>query len=69
MHLADADEFIPPSAQAAIKSALGDKTNVQIHSYPGCKHAFSRHGGAHYDADAAALANGRTWAFLKAQLA
>jgi carboxymethylenebutenolidase len=69
MHLADEDEFISKAAQADIKAALADKPSVQIFSYAGCHHAFSRHGGAHYNAEAAALANGRTWAFLRAQLA
>ncbi len=69
MHLADEDEFISKAAQAQIKAALADVPGAQVYSYPGCHHAFSRHGGAHYDAAAAALANGRTWAFLRANLA
>jgi carboxymethylenebutenolidase len=68
MHLGELDEFIPPDAQARIKAALAGKPNVEIHSYPGCYHAFARHNGAHYDAGAAAIANGRTWAFLEAHL-
>lgn len=68
MHLAGADEFIPQTAQEQIRAALGGKPNVTIHDYAGCHHAFSRHGGAHYDASAAALAKGRTWAFLGEQL-
>jgi dienelactone hydrolase len=35
---------------------------------PGQRHAFSRHNGAHYNAAAATLANGRTSEFLKQQL-
>ncbi len=69
MHLADEDEFISAAAQADIKAALAGKPNVQIFSYAGCHHAFSRHGGTHYNAEAAAKANGRTWAFLRTQLA
>ena len=68
MHLAEADEFISPSAQLEIKGALAAKANVQIRSYPGAHHAFSRHGGAHFDPVAAADANAATWAFLKAWL-
>jgi carboxymethylenebutenolidase len=68
VHLAEDDEFISKAAQAAIASALEPMPNVQIFSYPGCHHAFSRHGGAHYDALAAAKANARTLAFLKAHL-
>lgn len=68
MHLADEDEFMPKSAQAEIKSALADRPNVTIYSYPGQAHAFSRHNGAHYNAEAAALANDRTSEFLDRQL-
>lgn len=64
MHLAEEDEFIPNEAQARIKAALAGRPNIQIHSYPGCAHAFARHGGLHYDANAAGLANGRSWQFL-----
>jgi carboxymethylenebutenolidase len=69
MHLADEDEFISKAAQAQIKAALAGRPNVEIYSYAGCNHAFSRHGGAHYNAEAANLANARTWAFLKSELA
>ena len=62
--LAEEDEFISKDAQARIKAALADVPNAKIYSYPGCNHAFARHTGVHYDANAAALANERTWAFL-----
>ncbi|MBC9032897.1 dienelactone hydrolase family protein [Sphingomonas sp. JC676] len=68
MHLAEEDEFIPKAAQAQIKATLAGRPNVEIYSYPGCAHAFARHGGLHYDADAAALANGRSWQFLRDHL-
>jgi carboxymethylenebutenolidase len=68
MHLAEEDEFIPRSAQAEIKAALATKHNAAVYSYPGQRHAFSRHNGAHYNAAAAALANGRTREFLNQQL-
>jgi carboxymethylenebutenolidase len=68
MHLAEEDEFISKSAQAEIKKALATKTNATVYSYPGQHHAFARHSGAHYDAAAAALANGRTIDFLNQQL-
>ena len=64
MHLAEEDEFISKEAQTKIKAALSNKPNVEIYSYPGCKHAFARHTGTHYNAAAAAKANGRTWQFL-----
>jgi len=68
MHLAEEDEFISKAAQAAIKTALAKKPSATVYSYPGQNHAFSRHGGAHYNAEAAALAHERTYAFLNRQL-
>lgn len=68
MHLGEDDEFIDPAAQQAIVDALAGKPNVEVYRYPGCMHAFARHGGAHYDAAAARLANVRTHDFFKARL-
>jgi len=68
MHLAEEDEFISKAAQAEIKAALAKKPNATVYSYPGQNHAFSRHGGAHYNAEAAALAHERTNEFLHQQL-
>jgi carboxymethylenebutenolidase len=68
VHLAEADEFISPEAQAAIAAACAPRPNITVYSYAGCHHAFSRHGGTHYDAEAAATANARTWTFLKTWL-
>ena len=68
MHLAEEDEFISKSAQAEIKAALASKPNATVYSYPGQHHAFARHNGTHYNAAAAALANGRTSEFLHQHL-
>jgi carboxymethylenebutenolidase len=68
MHLAEEDEFISKAAQAEIKAALAKRPNATVYSYPGQNHAFSRHGGAHYNAEAAALAHERTYEFLNQQL-
>ncbi|HEX3365901.1 dienelactone hydrolase family protein [Phenylobacterium sp.] len=68
MHLDEEDEFISKAAQAQIKTALASKPNATVYSYPGQRHAFSRHDGAHYDAAAAALAHSRTVEFLNRQL-
>lgn len=65
MHLAGEDEFMPPAARAAIVDAVGARPNFTVHTYPGCNHAFSRHGGLHYNASAADLSRRRTAAFLK----
>src|SRR5271167_1803095 len=58
MHLGEEDEFISRAAQAQIKAALAGRPDAKVCSYPGQHHAFARHNGAHYDAAAAALANG-----------
>src|SRR5271154_6327380 len=68
MHLGEEDEFISKPAQAEIKAALAGKPNATVYSYPGQRHAFSRHNGAHYDAAAAALSNKRTQEFLHQRL-
>ena len=68
MHLGEEDEFISKEAQAEIKSALARKPNAKVYCYPGQRHAFSRHNGAHYNAPAAALANQRTSQFLNKYL-
>jgi carboxymethylenebutenolidase len=68
MHLGEEDEFISKAAQDEIKTALAGKPNAKVYSYPGQYHAFSRHNGRHYNAAAAALANGRTIEFLHVQL-
>jgi carboxymethylenebutenolidase len=68
MHLGEEDEFISKAAQAQIKAALAGKANATVYSYPGQRHAFARHNGTHYNAAAAALANGRTSEFLQREL-
>lgn len=68
IHLGEEDEFISKAAQTTIRSAATGNSEITVHSYPDCYHAFARHTGTHYDTDAAALANGRTWSFLKEQL-
>jgi carboxymethylenebutenolidase len=68
MHLGEEDEFISKEAQAQIKAALAGKANATVYSYPGQRHAFSRHNGEHHNAEAAALAHRRTYAFLHQHL-
>jgi carboxymethylenebutenolidase len=68
VHLGEEDEFISKAAQAEIKVALANKAKATVYSYPGQGHAFARHNGTHYNASAAALANGRTSEFLQRQL-
>lgn len=68
LHIAEEDGFVPKDAQAMIIAALKDHPQAVIHIYPGCDHAFARPGGAHYDAAAAAEADGRTLAFFRQNL-
>lgn len=68
MHLGEEDQFISKDAQGTIINALKGKAQVEIHTYPGQKHAFARHNGSHYDAASAKLANGRTLAFFQKHL-
>ncbi|SFM69076.1 dienelactone hydrolase family protein [Variovorax sp. OV329] len=68
VHLAEEDEYIGKPAQRQIREALADRPMVQLFSYPGCGHAFARHRGMAFDAEAAALANRRTRDFLAVYL-
>ena len=65
MHIAEKDRFVAPEAQKQILDALGKNPRIEMHVYPGCDHAFAREGGAHWNAEAARLANQRTEAFFK----
>ena len=60
IHIAGADEFVPPEAQAAIAEGLAAHNQVEVHIYQGKDHAFARHNGMHYDAAATKLAHERT---------
>jgi carboxymethylenebutenolidase len=64
IHIAEQDQFVPKVAQAVILAALKDHPLIEIHTYPGCDHAFAREGGEHFDVAAAKLANGRTLTFF-----
>jgi carboxymethylenebutenolidase len=68
MHLAEEDEFIPKAAQQQIAAALSSNAKFEVFSYTGCRHAFSRHGGAHFDADAASLSRTRVIDFFTRHL-
>ena len=68
MHIAGKDKFVPPAAQEKIINGLKHVPGIVIENYPDMDHAFTRIGGEHYDAEAAAQANNRTVEFLKAHL-
>lgn len=69
LHIAEQDQFVPPEAQARVKSALSGIPGVELYSYPNVNHAFARIEGDHFDRNAAELANGRSLTFLKQHLA
>lgn len=69
LHVAGKDQFVPPAAQEAIMHGLRNNPHVVIHTYPEQDHAFSRIGGAHFDARASELANTRSLAFFFRTLA
>lgn len=68
MHLAGKDSYVPADAQDRIRAALAGNPLVSIYGYADQDHAFARTNGNHWDPEAAALANGRTSAFLDAHL-
>ena len=69
LHIPVADHFVGPAAQAAIHAALDDHPRVTLHDYPGLDHGFAAEMGARRDKAGAELADSRTVAFLKANLA
>jgi carboxymethylenebutenolidase len=68
LHIAEADEYVPPAAQAMIEAGLKDNAHVTIHRYPLMNHAFARVGGANYDKAMADHANTRSATFLRQHL-
>ena len=68
IHIAEEDQFVAKPAQEQIKAALKTKAKVEIFSYPGRDHAFSRTGGDNYNAEDASKAAERTLAFFKKAL-
>lgn len=69
LHVAGKDQFVPPAAQTQITAGLGGNPLFTVHVYPEQDHAFTRVGGAHYDAEAAKVADARTVAFFNQHLA
>ncbi len=68
LHLAGADHFVPPEAQAAIHAGLDDHPKVTLHDYPGEDHGFATEVGARRSEAAAQLADSRTAAFFAEHL-
>ena len=68
MHLGEEDEYISKAAQKAIIAALAGNELANVFTYPGCRHAFARHRGIHFDRVAAQLASSRTADFFHLHL-
>lgn len=67
-HYAGLDAFIPPAAVAAVKAAFAGRSNAVFHDYPDSDHGFNCWGRPAYHQKNAALAHGRSLAFLAAHL-
>jgi len=68
LHIAAADEYVPPEAQKQIVEGLAGNGLATTYVYSNMNHAFARMGGAHYDQANAELANGRTATFFRQHL-
>lgn len=66
-HYGERDDHIPPSAVEAVRQAVVDK-DAEIHVYAGAPHGFNCWARSSYYPAAAALAHGRSLAFLAQQL-
>lgn len=69
MHFAEQDGHIPMTAVESVQSAFKGRENVAIDVYPGVDHGFNCWGRAMYNQKAAALARGRSLAFLSRSIA
>ncbi len=69
MHFAEQDGHIPITAVASVQAAFKGRENVAIDVYPGVDHGFNCWGRAMYNQKAAALARGRSLAFLSRSIA
>ena len=64
MHFAENDGHIPLSAVASVQAAFKGREEVRVDVYPGVDHGFNCWGREMYNQKAAALARGRSLAFL-----
>ena len=66
-HYAGHDDHIPPEAVQSVREAMAGQP-AEVHVYPGSMHGFNCWARASYHAPSAALAHGRSLAFLAANL-
>jgi len=69
LHVAALDQFCPPEEQRKVQLGLSQDPQIDVLLYANVNHAFAREGGQHHDGEVAALANGRTLAFFRKNLA
>lgn len=67
-HFAEKDGFIPLAAVDAVRKTFAGRDNVMLEVYAGVDHGFNCWDRSSYDQTAAALARGRTLAFLATNL-
>ena len=68
LHIADQDDQFPPAGRAKVVAGLRNHGHARTYVYPDAGHAFARAGGTHWQARAAAIANGRSAEALAAAL-
>lgn len=64
LHVAGADHFVGPEAQAKVREGLRENPHATLHDYPGEDHGFAAEMGARRSEAAAQLADSRTEQFL-----
>lgn len=69
LHIAGADHFVLPDAQAAMHAGLDAHPRVTLFDYPGEDHGFATESGKRRSEAAAQLADSRTEAFFAEHLA
>ncbi|TDU28026.1 carboxymethylenebutenolidase [Panacagrimonas perspica] len=68
LHFAENDSFIPLPSVQSVRDAFAGRDNVMIEVYEGVEHGFNCWSRSNYNQTAAALARGRTLAFLATNL-
>jgi carboxymethylenebutenolidase len=69
LHIAGADHFVGPEAQAAVHAGLDGHPKVTLHDYPGLDHGFAAEMGERRNEEGAQLADRRTREFFAEHLA
>ena len=68
LHIAGADHFVTPDAQAKIHEAFDAHPKVTLHDYPGLDHGFATESGDRRNDEGARLADSRTEEFFAEHL-